>query len=51
MTRPIPRWRKMTWVFVVVNALFFVWVVASVSDRASEDCAPRDDAASGGAGG
>ena len=39
----IPRWRKMTWVLVVVNALFLVWVIAAVSDRASEDCPPGDD--------
>jgi uncharacterized membrane protein YtjA (UPF0391 family) len=38
-----PRWRKMTWTFLVVNALFLVWIIAGVSDRASKDCAPNDD--------
>ncbi len=42
MRRLVPRWRKMTWVFMIVNALFLVWIIAGVSDRASEDCPPGD---------
>jgi hypothetical protein len=39
----LPRWRKMTWLFLVVNALFVLWITAGVSDRASEDCPPGDE--------
>ena len=42
-----PRWRKMTWVFVIVNALFLVWVIAGVSSRPSEDCANDPDVIDG----
>ena len=36
------RWRKMTWVLNIWNVLFLIWIIAGVSDRASEDCAPGD---------
>jgi uncharacterized membrane protein YtjA (UPF0391 family) len=42
MRRIVPRWRKMTWLFVIVNALFLVWIIVGVSDRPSKDCAPGD---------
>jgi hypothetical protein len=37
------RWRKMTWVFLVVNALFVLWITTGVADRASGDCPPGDE--------
>ena len=37
------RWRKMTWVLNIWNVLFLVWIIAGISDRASEDCPPGDD--------
>jgi hypothetical protein len=43
MRRFIPRWRKMTWAIWVWNVLFLIWIIAAVSDRASEDCPPADD--------
>jgi len=30
----------MTWVLNVSNVLFFIWIVAAISDRPSEDCPP-----------
>lgn len=42
MRRLIPRWRKMTWVLWIWTGIFTFWVVAGVSDRASEDCPPGD---------
>jgi hypothetical protein len=45
--RLIPRWRKMTWVFMIVNALFLIWVIAGVSSRPSEDCATDPDVLAG----
>lgn len=33
----------MTWVIWIVNALFLVWIIAGISDRASEDCPPGDE--------
>jgi hypothetical protein len=39
----IPRWRKMTWVIWTVNALFLLWIIVGVSDRASKDCPPGDE--------
>jgi hypothetical protein len=32
----------MTWVLNVSNVLFFIWIVAAISDRPSEDCPPGD---------
>ena len=43
MRRLIPRWRKMTWTIWAVNALFLVWIIGGVSDRASKDCRPGDE--------
>jgi hypothetical protein len=37
------RWRKMTWVLNIWNVIFLIWVIAGVSERASETCAPGDD--------
>jgi len=47
MRRFIPRWRKMTWVFLIVNALFVLWVAVGISSRASEDCATDPSVTSG----
>ena len=41
------RWRKMTWVFLIVNALFVFWIAAGVSDRPSMDCANDPDVKAG----
>jgi hypothetical protein len=38
------RWRKMTWVLNLWNALFLVWLIVGVGDRPSEDCPPADSA-------
>ena len=37
-----PRWRKMTWLLLVVNALFIWWVIAGTSSAQNDDCAPGD---------
>jgi hypothetical protein len=37
------KWRKMTWLIWIVNAIFLIWIIAGVSDRASEDCPPGDE--------
>ncbi len=37
--RYLPKWRKMTWVFLVFNALMLLWITVGISDRPSEDCA------------
>jgi hypothetical protein len=37
------RWRKMTWVFLVVNGLFLVWVIGAIADRPSKNCPPGDE--------
>jgi hypothetical protein len=42
-----PRWRKMTWVFLVVNALFVLWFSVGISDRPSQDCATDPDVIAG----
>jgi hypothetical protein len=33
----------MTWVLHIWNVLFLIWIIAGVSDRASEDCPPGDE--------
>jgi hypothetical protein len=33
----------MTWLIWIVNALFLLWIIVGVSDRASEDCPPGDE--------
>ena len=38
----VRRWRKMTWVLIVVNALFLIWVISAVTSRPSKTCAPTD---------
>jgi hypothetical protein len=43
----ISRWRKMTWVFLIVNALFVLWVSVGVGDRPSKDCANDPDVKAG----
>ena len=42
-----PRWRKMTWVFLIVNALFVLWITVGISDRGSKDCATDPSVVSG----
>jgi len=37
------RWRKMTWVLNIWNALFLLWLIVGVNDRASKKCPPGDD--------
>lgn len=37
------RWRGVTWMLVVANAVFLVWLVAVVDGRASKSCYPGDD--------
>ena len=37
------RWRKMTWVLNIWNVIFLIWIIAGVSDRASESCPAGDD--------
>src|SRR5215211_462915 len=41
------RWRKMSWVLNIWNAIFLIWVIVGVSDRASEDCANDPDVIGG----
>lgn len=41
------RWRKMTWVLNIWNAVFLIWLIVGVSDRPSEDCANDPDVLSG----
>lgn len=41
------RWRKMTWVLNIWNAVFLIWLVVGVSDRPSEDCANDPDVLNG----
>jgi len=36
------RWRKMTWVLNIWNAIFLIWIIVGVNDRASKNCAPTD---------
>src|SRR2546423_9783446 len=36
------RWRKMTWVLNIWNAIFLIWIIVGISDRASKSCAPND---------
>jgi hypothetical protein len=36
------RWRKMTWLVNVWNLIFFIWIVAGISDRTSKECPPGD---------
>lgn len=43
MRRLIPSWRKMTWVFLIVNALFVFWIIGGVAARPSKDCPPGDE--------
>lgn len=33
----------MTWVLNLWNVLFLIWIIAGVSDRASENCPPGDE--------
>jgi hypothetical protein len=47
MRRFIPRWRKMTWVLLIVNALFVLWVTVGVNDRPSKDCSTDPDVLNG----
>jgi hypothetical protein len=37
--RHLPKWRKMTWVVLVFNALMLLWVTVGINDRPSKDCA------------
>lgn len=30
----LPKWRKLTWVFVIVQVLFVVWIIAGASEVA-----------------
>ena len=36
------RWRKMTWVLNIWNAIFLIWLIVGIADRPSEDCPPGD---------
>jgi hypothetical protein len=47
MRRIIPRWRKMTWVLNVWNALFLVWIIAGIASRPSKNCATDPDVLKG----
>jgi hypothetical protein len=42
-----PRWRKMTWLFLIVNALFVLWIATGVNERGSKDCATDSAVTSG----
>lgn len=35
--RPMPKWRPFTWVIVVINVLFLVWIIAGVAGT-SDSC-------------
>jgi hypothetical protein len=32
-----PRWRKMTWLFLVVNALLVLWIATGTNSAQSTD--------------
>jgi hypothetical protein len=34
--------RAMSWVLIVWNAIFLIWIVGAVADRPSEECPPGD---------
>ncbi len=36
------RWRKMTWILNIWNAIFLIWLIVGISDRASKECPPGD---------
>jgi hypothetical protein len=36
------RWRKMSWVLTIWNVLFAIWIIAGISDRASQNCPTGD---------
>jgi hypothetical protein len=42
-----PRWRKMTWFFLVVNALFVLWIATGTNSAQSTDCANDPDVRAG----
>lgn len=33
-----PKWRKMTWLINVTNALFVIWLIGGIASRPSQDC-------------
>ena len=36
------HWRKMTWVLWIWTAIFVVWTIVGIADRASKSCPPGD---------
>lgn len=36
------HWRKMTWALWIWNAIFVIWIIAGISNRASKNCAVGD---------
>jgi hypothetical protein len=41
------KWRKMTWVLNVWNAIFLIWIVGGIASRPSKNCATDPDVING----